>query len=121
MPDPLSVLMGLGLLTVLGVVVAVARAERLRRAIEESARALEYERAKLARRHVRVGADHDPHAMEAEDRLRAISRLHSAQVRAWNGMDTRSWRLVRPLTRWRPVVDAKDRPSSTRDHQAARS
>lgn len=123
MPEPLSVAAGAGCLVIAAVAVAIARVGRLRRAMDESAAAIEDQRDHLEALRSGVPGHRatDERIVEAEDRLAAVGRLHAAQVHTWNSMGrTLSWRLLRPLTRWQPITGEHRRVRSTRDPETAR-
>lgn len=125
MPEPATVLLGGAALLLALALVSLSRVLRLRRHIDESASAVADERRRRdslvsTLRHsgpaveVDAPASQDPaeaeglseQVEEAEDRLAAVNRLYTAQVRAWNRLGHASlWGRLRRLTGWRPMPE----------------
>lgn len=123
MPEPVTFLLGGIAVALIAALVGFNRFTRLRRHIEETARAVAVQREQRDElidhlRAARAGeappGDSPPgvpegppeehlreQVTEAEDRLAAVNRLHSAQIRAWNRLGRMSpWRFLRGLTGW---------------------
>jgi hypothetical protein len=112
-PEPLTIALGSLAVALCVVLVAIGRVTRLRRAIDDSAATVRSEEDHLERlrtasadssRSSGTSTQAHEQVVDAADRLAAVRRLHAAQLRTWNDLgNVRAWRLLRPLTRWRPI------------------
>lgn len=130
LPEPATILLATAALLLALALVSLSRFMRLRRHIDESASAVAAERHRRDRlvRSLRqagssdspfdetggsaTGDARDPRDLseqveEAEDRLAAVNRLYTAQVRAWNRLGRVSpWGRLRGLTGWQPIPES---------------